>query len=134
MGVGTINCARHDMKPLNGIGDLQKGEYINMDYIVCSALLALAMTMINISYDIACHESSLIQFFVLKFHIQAHIKKCWMNFSFNWSRHCDWSNINRVASSMKEMGPGMRRDTLDDHFGDWNWKKVTVHQVGERAF
>ncbi|KAG1788560.1 uncharacterized protein HD556DRAFT_1447770 [Suillus plorans] len=21
------------------------------------------------------------------------------------------------------MGPGSRRDTLDDHFGDWNWKK-----------
>ncbi|KIK35321.1 hypothetical protein CY34DRAFT_17092 [Suillus luteus UH-Slu-Lm8-n1] len=25
---------------------------------------------------------------------------------------------------MKEMGPGTRRDTLDDHFGDWNWKKT----------
>ncbi|KAG1795019.1 uncharacterized protein HD556DRAFT_1442348 [Suillus plorans] len=22
------------------------------------------------------------------------------------------------------MGPGSRRDTLDDHFGDWNWKKL----------
>lgn len=22
------------------------------------------------------------------------------------------------------MGPGCRRDTLDDHFGDWNWKKT----------
>jgi hypothetical protein len=22
------------------------------------------------------------------------------------------------------MGPGSRRDALDDHFGDWNWKKV----------
>ncbi|KAG1870962.1 hypothetical protein C8R48DRAFT_569320, partial [Suillus tomentosus] len=37
-----------------------------------------------------------------------------------------WSNINRVATSTKEMGPGSRRDTLDDHFGDWNWKKVTA--------
>jgi hypothetical protein len=24
------------------------------------------------------------------------------------------------------MGPGARRDTLDDHFGDWNWKKITM--------
>ncbi|KAG2029419.1 hypothetical protein BDR03DRAFT_831708, partial [Suillus americanus] len=93
-GVGTIDCARHDMKLPNGVGDLQKGEhYINMDYIVCSALLALTMTMINISYDIACQwhkklwnrmesmperlrlpsECSLIRFFVPKFHIQAHI-------------------------------------------------------------
>jgi hypothetical protein len=22
------------------------------------------------------------------------------------------------------MGPGSRRDTLDDHFGDMNWKKI----------
>jgi hypothetical protein len=28
------------------------------------------------------------------------------------------------------MGPGCRRDTLDDHFGDWNWKKT----VGLGAF
>jgi len=163
------------MKLPNSVGDLQKGEryvqhchisvsqprlmkfdfsYINMDYIVCSALLALTMTMINISYDIACQwhkklwnrmesmperlclpsECSLIRFFVPKFHIQAHIEKCQTNFSFNWSRYVGrtdgeapergWSNINRVASSTKEMGPGTRRDTLDDHFGDWNWKKV----------
>ena len=32
----------------------------------------------------------------------------------------------RLASSMKEMGPGMRCNMLDDHFGDWNWKKVTA--------
>ena len=25
---------------------------------------------------------------------------------------------------MKEMGPGSWHDTIDDHFGDWNWKKV----------
>ncbi|KAG1721861.1 uncharacterized protein EDB91DRAFT_1210239 [Suillus paluster] len=156
-GVGTIDCARHDMKLLNGIGDLQKGErYINMDYIVCFALLALAVSMINISYDIACQwhkklwsrmetmperlrlpsESSLIRFFVPKFHIQAHINKCRTNFSFNWSRYVGqtdgeapergWANINRIASSTKEMGLGTRRDTLDNHFGDWNWKKVTA--------
>ncbi|KAG1796695.1 uncharacterized protein HD556DRAFT_1441381 [Suillus plorans] len=28
--------------------------------------------------------------------------------------------------STKEMGPGARRDTLDDHFRDWNWKKITL--------
>ncbi|KAG1834248.1 hypothetical protein EV424DRAFT_1468755 [Suillus variegatus] len=160
-GVGTIDCARHDMKLPNGVGDLQKGErYINMDYIVCSALFIFAMSMINISYDIACQwhkrlwtrmetmperlcppqESSLIQFFVPKFHIQAHVDKCRTNFSFNWSRYVGrtdgeapergWSNINQVASSTKEMGPGTRRDTLDDHFGDWNWKKITALDLG----
>ncbi|KAG1809624.1 uncharacterized protein BJ212DRAFT_1448720 [Suillus subaureus] len=145
-GIGTIDCARHDMKLPNGVGDLQKGEqYINMDYIVCLALFIFTMSMINISYDIVCqwhkrlwtwmetmpeylcppHESSLICFFVPKFHIQAHVYKCHTNFSFNWLRY-GWSNINRVASSTKEMGPGTWRDTLDDHFSDWNWKKITA--------
>lgn len=36
-----------------------------------------------------------------------------------------WSHINPVATSTREMGPGSRRDTLDDHFSDWNWKKTT---------
>ncbi|KAG1767726.1 hypothetical protein EV702DRAFT_1050261 [Suillus placidus] len=26
--------------------------------------------------------------------------------------------------STHEMGPGSRHDTLDDHFNDWNWKKI----------
>ncbi|KAG1797496.1 uncharacterized protein HD556DRAFT_1441055 [Suillus plorans] len=33
-GLGTIDCARHNMKRPNAVGDLQKGEkYINMDYL-----------------------------------------------------------------------------------------------------
>ncbi|KAF8163735.1 hypothetical protein B0H34DRAFT_650742, partial [Crassisporium funariophilum] len=35
-----------------------------------------------------------------------------------------WSDANGVASSTKEMGPGSRRNTLDDHFGDRNWAKI----------
>ncbi|KAF8878621.1 hypothetical protein BD779DRAFT_1676777 [Infundibulicybe gibba] len=35
-----------------------------------------------------------------------------------------------MASSVKEMGPGSRRDTMDDHFqGDWNWKKTKLMGV-----
>lgn len=35
-----------------------------------------------------------------------------------------WAAMNGLATSTKEMGPGSRRDTLDDHFGDYNWRKV----------
>jgi hypothetical protein len=127
-----------------------------MDYLVFSVLLAFMVTMINISYDIACQwhkklwthmeampsrlhipcHSMTIQFFVPKFHLKVHIDECQRNFSFNWSKHvgqtdgeapeCGWSNINWVTMSMKEMGPGSCRDTLDNHFRDWNWKKVTA--------
>ncbi|KAG0696153.1 hypothetical protein DFH29DRAFT_984710 [Suillus ampliporus] len=131
-GVGTIDCVRHNMKLPNGVGDLQKGErYTNMDFLFFSTLRRRGVNTLNISYNIACqwhknlwermsampselhldHATKFIRFFVPKFHLPAHILKC-------------WSNINPVASSTKEMGPGSRRDTLNDHFGDWNWKKV----------
>ncbi|KAG2089640.1 hypothetical protein BD769DRAFT_1632141 [Suillus cothurnatus] len=132
MGVGTIDCVRHNMKLPNGVGDSQKGEkYVNMDYLFFSALHGHAISTLNISYDITCqwhkhlwermsvmspdlhldHAAKFIRFFMPKFHLLAHVLKC-------------WSNINPVASSTKAMGPGSWRDTLDDHFGDWNWKKV----------
>ncbi|KAG1866771.1 hypothetical protein F4604DRAFT_1881798 [Suillus subluteus] len=110
-GLGTINCARHNVKLPNGVRDLQKGErYINMDFLFFSTLCHRCLKVLNISYDIMC---------------QWH-KNLWARmtmFSFNWSHSVGctdgeapergWSNINPVASSTKEMGPGY-----------WNWKKV----------
>ncbi|KAG1834036.1 hypothetical protein DFJ58DRAFT_735912 [Suillus subalutaceus] len=141
-GVGTVDCARHDMKLANGVGDLQKGKrYLNMDYLVFSALSTFAnLKVVNFSYDIACQwhkklwsrvpslplrlQSDLIgktyRFFVPKFHLAAHIE------AYGEAPERGWANINRVATSTREMGPGARQDTLDDHFGDWNWKKITL--------
>jgi hypothetical protein len=36
-----------------------------------------------------------------------------------------WAHINPVSMSTKEMGPGARLDTLDDHAAAWNWQKIT---------
>ncbi|KAJ7446027.1 hypothetical protein B0H11DRAFT_1930369 [Mycena galericulata] len=36
------------------------------------------------------------------------------------------SNINPLATSTQEMGPGARRDVIDDHFNDWNHKKIVA--------
>ncbi|KIK34338.1 hypothetical protein CY34DRAFT_98209 [Suillus luteus UH-Slu-Lm8-n1] len=155
-GLGTIDCARHNMKLPTAVGDLQKGEkYINMDYLFFSALRHTTVDILNISYDIACqwkknlwhrmtsfppsmqlnHNNKKITFFVPKFHLPAHIQQCQTRFSFNFTPGVGrtdgeapergWANINPVASSTKEMGPGARRDTLDDFFGDWNWRKIT---------
>lgn len=125
-----------------------------MDYLFFSTLRNNCLDVLNVSYDIACqwHKNLwsrmkslpgsynisylcvFIRFFVPKFHLPAHVNKCQTLFSFNFARFVGrtdgeapergWSNINPVASSTKAMGPGCRRDTLDDHFGDWNWKKV----------
>ncbi|KAF8121256.1 hypothetical protein EV363DRAFT_1406388 [Boletus edulis] len=154
-GVGTVDCARHNMKLPIGVGDLQKGEkYINMDYLLFSTLRHNSTNILNISYDIACQWSKnlstrivdlpssmefplsekRINFLVPKFHLPAHVEKCQTIYSFNFTKGVGrtdgeapergWANINPVASSTKEMGPGARRDTLDDHFGHSNWKKV----------
>ncbi|KAH7917830.1 hypothetical protein BV22DRAFT_1108497 [Leucogyrophana mollusca] len=154
-GVGTVDCACHNMKLACGVGDLQKGEkYVNMDYLFFSALRGTSLKVLNVSYDIACqwhkhlwqrmgslpfsqhlnHADKDITFLVPKFHLPAHIAPCQWLYSFNWTRGVGrtdgeapergWANINPVASSTKEMGPGHRRDTIDDHFSDWNWKKV----------
>ncbi|KAG1724932.1 uncharacterized protein EDB91DRAFT_1331171 [Suillus paluster] len=154
-GLGTIDCARHNMKRPNAVGDLQKGErYINMDYLFFSTLHHTVLDTLHVSYDIACqwhkrlwhhmsafpfsmhlsHTVKTVSFFVPKFHLPAHIEQCQTSFSFNFKSgvgrtdgeapECGWANINPVASSTKEMGPGAWRDTLDDYFGDSNWKKL----------
>ncbi|KAG2123716.1 hypothetical protein BD769DRAFT_1628906 [Suillus cothurnatus] len=113
------------------------------------------IVVLNISYDIACQwsknlwgrmsrypsrmhfarDGKVMTFLVPKFHLPAHITACQITFSHNFIKGMGrtdgeapergWANINPVATSTREMGPGARRDTLDDHFGDFNWKKVT---------
>ncbi|KAG6809406.1 hypothetical protein H0H92_000378 [Tricholoma furcatifolium] len=162
-GAGTVDCARHDMKRPNGVGDLQLGErYINMDYIILSSLRNTDIERVVFSYDIVCqwrvrfrermmsyppelHISNSIKaisFMIPKFHLPAHIEQCNLDYSFNLTKGMGrtdgeapergWANINPIAQSTREMGPGSRRDTIDDHFNDWNWKKTI--QFGPRMF
>ncbi|KAG2151533.1 hypothetical protein DEU56DRAFT_869093 [Suillus clintonianus] len=145
-GLGTIDCARHNMKLPTAVGDLQKGEkYINMDYLFFSALRHTTVDILNISYDIACqwnknlwhrmmsfppsmqlnHNKKKITFFVPKFHLPAHVQQCQTTFSFNFTPGIGRMDGEAPERGTKEMGPGARRDTLDDFFGDWNWRKIT---------
>ncbi|KAF8430663.1 hypothetical protein L210DRAFT_3651593 [Boletus edulis BED1] len=120
------------------------------------------LRVFKISYDIACqwhknlwtrmahvpeewhvdYDAKDITFIVPKFHLPAHIAECQWLFSFNFIQGVGrtdgkapkrrWTNINPAASSTKEMGPGSQHDTIDDHFRDWNWKKVIQEAVPER--
>ena len=75
-----------------------------------------------------------VTYVIPKFHIAAHIRACQANYLLNFTPHVGrtdeeapergWAAINAVANSTKEMGPGSQRDTLDDHFGNYNWRKV----------
>ena len=129
-------------------------RYCSMDYVLLSTLINVAIASLVVSYDIACQWSINLQIrisqfppamqfnladisfttVIPKFHILGHGKKCQSVWSLNfchWIGRTDgegvereWSHINPVAMSTKVMGPGARHDTLDDHWGAWNWQKV----------
>ncbi|KAF7349654.1 CxC2 domain-containing protein [Mycena sanguinolenta] len=106
-GIGTVDCARHNMKRPNGVGDLQKGErYLNMDYMLFMSMVGSLLLWLFLSYDIACQwyknlwtrmsifpedvrwkadkeKKKKVVFLVPKFHLPAHIEKCNIDFSFN---------------------------------------------------
>jgi Kyakuja-Dileera-Zisupton transposase len=107
------------------------------------------------SYDVACqwsthfwkrmllypswfqfdYQSKLFRFLVPKFHLAAHIMKCQTEFSFNFTKGVGrtegeapergWAGLNWAAASTVEMGPGFRRDVMDDHLGNINWQKTS---------
>lgn len=125
-----------------------------MDYAFLATLIGAFFAMIVMSYDIACQWSRnlvkrvpdfpsemhldfttvAVTTVIPKFHIYAHGKDCQSRWSLNYLRWMartdgegverEWSHINPVALSTRLMGPGGRHDTLDDHWGAWNWRKV----------
>lgn len=129
-------------------------RYCNMDYMFMQGLRDCHLTTLVVSYDIACqwsinfrrrmsandptffmlNEDVNTKFLVPKFHLPAHIKPCLTRFSFNYTPGVGrtdgeapergWAEVNPLAASTREMGPGARRDTLDSHFGDYNWRKT----------
>lgn len=132
----------------------QACRYANMDYIFFSSATKNDYVRLVMSYDIVCQwwinlwlrmtampynlqidcERKLFIFLILKFHLPAHIAKCHTSYSFNFTRSVGqtegeapergWSNINPVSSSTKQMGPASYRETIDDHFGDWNHQRI----------
>ncbi|KAJ6452843.1 hypothetical protein C8R45DRAFT_1112863 [Mycena sanguinolenta] len=155
-GIAAVDCARHNMKRPQAVGDLQLGErYMNMDYMFFSSIAGTELLRFFVSYDIACQwhlkiwgrmqdyqdatltldgKGKFFTFLVPKFHLPAHIESCNLKFSFHLTRDVGqtdgeapergWADANPLARSTKEMGPGFRRDTMDDHFNDWNHKKI----------
>ncbi|KZT50016.1 hypothetical protein CALCODRAFT_445064, partial [Calocera cornea HHB12733] len=104
-----------------------------------------------LSYDLACMWSpkwkermamrfphlvplwDRIVFVVPKMHEYAHRENCRYTFSLSWKTGAarvdgegverTWAEHNQLSGSTKEMNPGHRRDCLESHFSDWNWRK-----------
>lgn len=128
---------------------------MNVDYAVCEALkyrtenLPGALTY----YDVAC--GWIVNFLervmegeyldlpegmddiipaVGKFHLNAHVQKCFARFSPNFilgAGQVDgeiietlWSIFNMFSRSARTMTKAHRREVYDDHMRDSNWKKL----------
>ena len=132
----------------------QPCRYANMDYIFLSALRNFSLLILFTSYDIACQWKKnftthledmppnlhldllwiLMIFLIPKFHLPGHGLGCQTLFSFNLTPRVgwtdgkgikqNWSIMNGATSSTKEMGPGAHHDTLDDHWGNLNWRHI----------
>ncbi|KAH8102763.1 hypothetical protein DFH11DRAFT_1735402 [Phellopilus nigrolimitatus] len=143
-GVGAVICARSGLVRKDGVGDLQKGE----------SIVGVLVSLMLVTYDIACqwnkkltarvreypHElqaaffNMLVHYAVPKFHLKGHGEVCQSPYSLNLLRHSartdgegierGWSHINPIATATREMGPGFRHDTIDDHWSAWNWRKI----------
>lgn len=126
-----------------------------MDYIFGLVLKAVAIATLLISYDIACQwfinlfkrmtenwpdelkEEKNINIIsaIPKLHIAMHERGAHEAYNFNYipgvgltDGECPeriWAPHNILGNATKTQGPGSRQDTLDDHFGAWNWAKYT---------
>ncbi|KAL1689041.1 hypothetical protein GGG16DRAFT_126749 [Schizophyllum commune] len=107
-----------------------------------------------LSYDISCQYSkkfeermkklpplvrfklafNFVRFVVPKLHIHGHRLACQLLFNLNWTLGVGrtdgegverpWGFLGALCASLRQMGPGSAADTLDDHFGHWNWLKL----------
>ncbi|EIN03348.1 hypothetical protein PUNSTDRAFT_78357 [Punctularia strigosozonata HHB-11173 SS5] len=129
-------------------------KYVSMDFVFWMSILTMgAMSLVVVSYDIACKWSvhlwdcfatlapqfacllvTALRFFVPNLHVGVHGAKCRHVFGFNVNRWVgrthgetleqEWAHIGAMATSTREMGPGVRHGILDDHWHFWNFQKI----------
>ena len=124
-----------------------------MDWIILSCLVGITLLRLVISYDIACQwrknlfermseypeemrlPSDLeVEVGIPNWHVNGHGTECQNNLSLSYipgvGRTCgedvetSWAHTNSLAPSTREMGPGARIETLNDHWNGWNFRKI----------
>ncbi|KAJ7815732.1 hypothetical protein B0H14DRAFT_2277508, partial [Mycena olivaceomarginata] len=109
--------------------------------IVCQWWRYLKKRLLELPAVVRIHlVLKLVRFVIPKMHIKGHLIGCQDEFSLDrtpGSAQTDgeaierpWAHIGGVGTSTREMGPGSREDTLNGHWGSWNWQKLVG--LGER--
>ncbi|KAK7014754.1 hypothetical protein VNI00_019289 [Paramarasmius palmivorus] len=143
-------CEPNGMVDLNRGEKFLLGDYA----LGASQRLSSALLKRVLSYDIACQyckkffdrmqllpdgasitiDECKWSFVVPKLHIRGHERPCQERFALHLHPGAGqtdgegierlWAEMGPVGVSTREMGPGHRRDTLDDHQGARNWRKI----------
>ena len=124
-----------------------------MDFIIFTVLVGLILPWIFITYDIGCQWSknfrsrmsefpehmqinpaTRVDIAIPSWHINGHGERCRKGFCLGYTRgagrtcgeevETTWSSTNSLAPSVREMAPGARHDTLNDHWNGWNFRKI----------
>jgi hypothetical protein len=69
-----------------------------------------------------------------KFHLGSHVKRCFCKFSLNFIKGVGqidgeimetlWAEFNKFGVMARSMSSAHRKEILNDHMRDWNWKKM----------
>ena len=141
---------------ITSLGLILNDRYCSMDYIILSALQQTGgIQRVLVSYDIACQWSKNLRKRMLEYadhlqlpeemeidvgipswHVNGHGEWCRSHLSLSYipgvGRTCGediettWSSTNPLVPSTREMGPAARRETLNDHWGGWNFRKIVT--------
>lgn len=125
-----------------------------MDYSLCQAIAHTAkdITQVLLLYDIACQYGVHLRTRVDRnpllslphpleivsgigvWHVHGHVKECFPRYYPGFipgAGHVDgeiletlWSHLNLISGSARGMSTSHRRELLDDHMSDSNWKKL----------
>ncbi|KAH9885585.1 hypothetical protein C8Q73DRAFT_795737 [Cubamyces lactineus] len=144
-------------------------KFSYMDFLLVSTLLGVTLYLLVVSYDIACQycknfhkrlsedfpsdmqldlEDMAIRWAIPKNHIGVHgprHSEFSLNLISNVGRmygegvESSWHSLNPTSMSTREMALATRHEVLNDHLGDWNWKKniefvLFLHDSLEMAY
>ena len=134
-------------------------RYCSVDFIVFSTIAFVFLLRIVLTYDIICQwsknfrtrmeeypeymqipDTTRVDVAIPGWHINGHGDTCQNKFNLSYMEgvgrtvgediETTWAGTNPLASSVREMGPAARHDTLNDHWNGWNFRKI----VGFRTF
>ena len=124
-----------------------------MDYIILSSLADIQLSRVVLSYDIGCQWSKNfsrrmknfpddlqldskveLEIGIPTWHVNGHGDDCKANYSLSYmhgvGRTCGedvettWAQTNSLGTSIREMGPGARHETLNDQWSGLNFRKI----------